>query len=201
MAAARLNPGKERSMKVFFISLAILFSTLYASATDKVGDISADEFELSFQLSSDTVFADSKLVASLVLYSPYEITAAEAVDKVAFKNFELVKSVGPNYIGLQFHNGNDRYAYILAQYTLRPEKSGKHRLSSPEFDITAVTYERVSDGFFIFPRAKEHKVKLKSVSTKVLVLPESDPRIDTSRFPTSVAMTYGFNIPLLVSTL
>lgn len=188
-------------MKVSFISLAILFSTLCASAADKAGDISADEFELSFQLSSDTVFADSKFVASLVLYSPYEITAAEAVDKAAFKNFELVKSVGPTYIGLQFHNGNDRYAYILAQYTLRPEKSGKHRLSSPEFDITAVTYERVSDGFFIFPRAKEHKVKLKSVSTKVLVLPESDPRIDTSRFPTSVAMNYGFNIPLLVSTL
>lgn len=176
---------KQASAVIFFFLL--LTATLPAAAKSHDAP-SADELSVSVELSADTIFADASVTASFILQSPFEISDISPLGELSADGMKLVSESRPRFLGRQrSDDGSFKYVYLMAQYRLKPLKSGKHKISSPEFQITALTYRRVSDGFFVYNQPVEHQLKVKSARTTIVVLRENDPRIDTSRYPTSIA--------------
>ncbi len=173
---------------IFTIFIFVIGIAIPINAKENNDDtISANEFELIFELSSDTIFADGHLNAAIYLISPYEISKAIPTGEAELKNFELLSSSEPRFLGRKQKNRKTVYVYLLDQYSLKPTKAGRLKIKSSDFDIVALSYERVSDGFFYYKRTHKHQVHLKGISTQVTVLSSKDLRIDTRRYPTEIA--------------
>jgi len=166
-----------------------MMTAIYAAAKDKATDdeVLAADFEISLEVSADTVYASTPVTVSVVLTTPYEVDIAQATGDFSFKNFDAEKISDGRFLGRRVVNGRRVNVYLLDAYKLTPAKSGTHKISCPEYKITAVTYRRVTDGFFVYNRPAEHILKIKGASARITVRPGTDPRIDTRRYPMSTA--------------
>lgn len=178
-------------MKHILLILFFVTASAYASfargSKSKADPVAEAEYDMTFELSADNVFADSRATASLILVSPYEITDIRATGEPDAKNLDITMTSGPHFLGRKILDGKIVYVYCVGRYSVRPLKKGRHKIKSPEYDAVAITYSSVSDGFFAYRRPIEHQIHLAGAFTYLTVLPGNDPSIDTRRYPTAVA--------------
>lgn len=141
------------------------------------GQVSADDIIIRVSFSKNTVYEQEPVVATIRVYTKYDISSVLPTTQPAFEGFlceELPVSLETT---IEHYNGKNYHSAILKQLLLYPQKAGRLSVNSGKYDITIVQYETVNMGFFRTQRPVERQIKTSSNAATLTVkaLPEPKP--------------------------
>ena len=139
--------------------------------------VSKNDFLVRIILSKDEVYEKEALVATIKLYTKYDISNFQPLVTPQFEGF-LSEEIDVSKLNTQIenYNGTNYYTIVLKKCILYPQKSGKLTINSGTYDVTLVTVDYVSyGGFYSTPVQKEHRLETSSNSAQVNVKPLPTP--------------------------
>lgn len=141
------------------------------------GNISSNDIAVTVTLSKDHVYENEAVIASVRVYTKHDISSFRATTVPSFDGFlseELPVNEKPHQTTFR---GDTYYTVLVKQCLLYPQKAGSLTINSGTYDVTLVTYEVVSNGFFATQRpvSRSFTTNSNSVSVKVSPLPEPRP--------------------------
>lgn len=140
------------------------------------GDISSNDIAVTVTLSKDHVYENEAVIASIRVYTKHDISSFRATTVPSFDGFlseELPINEKPHQTNFR---GGTYYTVLVKQCLLYPQKAGKLTINSGTYDVTLVTYEVVSNGFFATQRPVSRSFTTNSNSVSVNVSPLPEPR-------------------------
>lgn len=196
--------GKRYSTKPVVVE--VLPSLQPSSKTN----ISQDVF-VRMNLSKQKAYEQEAIVCTFVLYTKSTDNYYRGpVKKATFDGF-LVEEVplSMSTHDVQSYNGQNYYVAELEKYIIFPQKTGKLTITSGEYAVSVLQYERIKTPFGIVmtqPVEKNVKLQSNSASMEVLPLPEPKPasfngavgqfsvktEVKPNSFKTYEAATYNF---------
>lgn len=140
--------------------------------------ISSDDLLVRVFFSKNTVYEQEPVVATIKVYTKYDISSFMVTTQPAFEGF-LTEELPVNLeTSIEHYNGQNYHTAVLKRLLLYPQKSGKLSVNSGKYDVTIVQYEQVNMGFFgTASRPIERNVTTSSnaASLTVKALPQPQP--------------------------
>lgn len=145
--------------------------------TQTPGPVSANDLFVRISLSRDKVYEQEAIIATIKVYTKYQISGFLANTQPSFDGFISEELPVNNNLQPDHLNGQNYYSAELKKAIIYPQKSGKLTISSGKYDITIVQYQNVSMGFFTTREPVEKKVvtQSNSVTVNVEALPSPAP--------------------------
>ncbi|MDE5629274.1 MAG: BatD family protein [Muribaculaceae bacterium] len=144
------------------------------SATDI--PVSADDMLVRVSFSKSSVYEQEPVVATIKVYTKYDITSFLPTVQPAFEGFLSEELPVDNEISLEHYNGQNYHSIAVKRLLLYPQKAGKLSVNSGKYDVTLVKYETVNMGFFQTQRPVERSITTSSNVASIVVKPLPEPR-------------------------
>ncbi len=138
--------------------------------------ISSDDMFVRISLSKSSVYEQEALIATVKVYTKYNISSFRATTQPTFEEFLSEELDVPGTPEQEHYNGQNYTTAVLKRCILYPQKTGKLTVTSGKFEVTIVQYEVVSNGFFQTRRPVEQQVVTQSNNASVNVRPLPEPR-------------------------
>ena len=138
--------------------------------------ISAKDFFVQVSFSKKTAYEMEPIVATIKVYTKYNITEFMANTQPTFNGFLSEELPVTGNAELENYNGQNYYAAVLKRCLLYPQKTGTLTINAGTYDVTLVQYERVSMGYFVTNRPVERKVTTKTNQASITILPLPEPK-------------------------
>ncbi len=148
-----------------------------SASSQASGRISADALFVSVSFSKSSVYEQEPVVATIKVYTKYDISSFMVTTQPAFEGF-LTEELPVNFESQMEHfNGQNYQTAVLKRLLLYPQHPGKLSVNSGKYDVTVVQYETVNMGFFRTQRPIERQVTTSSnaAALQVNALPEPKP--------------------------
>lgn len=146
-------------------------------ASQTPGEVSADDLMVRVSFSKNSVYEQEPVVATVKIYTKYDITSFMVTTQPAFEGF-LSEEIPVTYeTSMEHYNGRNYNVAVVKRLLLYPQRAGKLTVNSGKYDVTVVQYETVNMGFFRTARPIERQVTTSSnaASINVVALPEPKP--------------------------
>ncbi len=145
-------------------------------STQTPGRVSADDLLVRVSFSKSTVYEQEPVVATIKVYTKYDINSFMPTTQPAFEGF-LTEELPVNLeVSMEHYNGQNYHTAVLKRLLLYPQRSGTLSVNSGKYDVTIVQYERVNMGFFQTSRPVERQVTTSSNAATITVRPLPEPR-------------------------
>ncbi len=145
--------------------------------TQTPGSVSPSDLLVRVSFSKNTVYEQEPVVATIKVYTKYDISSFLTTTQPAFEGF-LCEELPVNLeTSIEHYNGQNYHTAVLKRLLLYPQKAGKLSVNSGKYDVTIVQYETVNMGFFRTQRPVEKEITTSSNATSLTVkaLPEPKP--------------------------
>lgn len=140
------------------------------------GRVSADDLLVRVSFSKSTVYEQEPVVATIKVYTKYDISSFMPTTQPAFEGF-LSEELPVNLeTSIEHYNGQNYHTAVLKKLLLYPQKTGKLSVNSGKYDVTIVQYETVNMGFFRTQRPIERAVTTSSNAATLTVKALPEPR-------------------------
>ncbi|MDE6311770.1 MAG: BatD family protein [Muribaculaceae bacterium] len=146
-------------------------------STQTPGTVGKDDLMVRVSFSKSKVYEQEPVVATIKVYTKYEISSFMVTTQPAFEGF-LCEELPVNLeMNLEHYNGQNYHTAVLKRLLLYPQKSGKLSVNSGKYEVSIVQYETVNMGFFRTQRPVERQLMTSSnaASLTVEALPEPKP--------------------------
>lgn len=138
--------------------------------------VSPNDLIITVTMSKSKVYENEAVIATIKLYTKHDISAFQPKVMPQFEGFLSEELPVPQQQAQQEHfRGENYYSVILKRCLLFPEKTGRLTINSGEYDVTLVTYDVISNGYFPTSQRREHPVVARSSSIAVDVTPLPTP--------------------------
>ncbi len=127
-------------------------------------------------LSKSKVYEQEAVIATIKVYTKLPITNFRATTLPVFEGFLSEELPVTNEARIEHFRGENYYSAVLKRCLLYPKKSGKLKINSGRYDVTVITYEEISQGYFITQREVPQNITTTSNETSVDVTPLPEPR-------------------------
>lgn len=141
------------------------------------GNVSSDDLLVRVSFSKSSVFEQEPVVATIKVYTKYDISSFLPTTQPAFEGF-LMEELPVNLeTTIEHYNGQNYHTAVLKRLLLYPQRSGKLSVNSGSYNVTIVQYEAVNMGFFRTQRPVERQITTSSNAATIQVnaLPEPKP--------------------------
>lgn len=188
-------------------------STNIGNIPDEIDNvITAKDVFIKIHLSKSSVYEQEAVVCSIRLYSKYDIASIVSNSVPSFDGFLIEKlPVISAFNNTEKINGTVYRVADLDRYILFPQKSGKLTITSGNYDLTVIQYQKQFSrfgGYSVVPIDSKAKVTSNSASINVIPLPEPKPasftgavgnftissKLNTNKFKTYEAANYNVTI-------
>lgn len=146
------------------------------SSQGSVAPVNADDIIVAVSFSKSTVYEQEPVVATIKVYTKYNINSFMPTTQPAFEGFLTEELPVTMESSLEHYNGQNYYTAVLKRLLLYPQKSGKLTVNSGKYDITIEQYETVNMGFFTTRRPVEKRLVTSSNQASITVKPLPEPR-------------------------
>lgn len=140
------------------------------------GNVSADDLLVRVSFSKSSVFEQEPVVATIKVYTKYDISSFMVTTQPAFEGFLTEELPVTNETSIEHYNGQNYHMAVLKRLLLYPQRSGQLSVNSGKYDVTIVQYESVNMGFFRTSRPVEREVTTSSNAATIHVNPLPEPR-------------------------
>lgn len=178
--------------------------------TQTPGNIDKNDLLVRVSFSKSKVFEQEPVVATIKVYTKYDISSFMVTTQPAFEGF-LCEELPVNLeMNLEHYNGQNYHTAVLKRLLLYPQKPGKLSVNSGKYDVTILQYESVNMGFFRTQRPVERTLTTSSNAAALTVdaLPEPRPagfngavghftasaKLEPELLKTNEAATYTYTI-------
>lgn len=138
--------------------------------------IAADDLMVRVFFSKSNVYEQEPVVATIKLFTRYDISAFLVKVQPAFEGFLSEELPVPREATLEHYNGQNYHCAVLKRLLLYPQRPGTLSVNSGTFDVTIVDYETVNMGFFRTRRPVERQITTSSNAARLTVRPLPTPR-------------------------
>ncbi len=145
------------------------------SNSGRNGAISADDLMVRVFFSKNTVYEQEPVVATIKVYTRYDISSFIPRVQPAFEGFLTEELPVTGETTLENYNGRNYHCAVLKRLLLYPQQSGRLEVNSGRYDVTIVEYETVNMGFFRTQRPVERDVTTTSNGASITVRPLPSP--------------------------
>lgn len=173
--------------------------------------VNANDLFIRISMSKQKVYEQEAVVCTIKLFTKYQISQFMTTLQPSFDGFLIEElPLEPSLNNVEHYNGQNYMVAELKKCILFPQKSGKLTITSGNYDVTAVQYEQVRSLFGIIRQPVERKLKVKSNSATVNILPLPSPKptsfsgavgkfkvnteVKSKNFKTYEAATYSYTI-------
>lgn len=139
------------------------------------GRVSADDLMVRVFFSKNTVYEQEPVVATIKVYTRYDISSFIARVQPAFEGFLTEELPVAAETTLENFNGRNYHCAVLKKLLLYPQRSGRLEVNTGRYDVTIVEYETVNMGFFRTQRPVERDVTTTSNAAAITVKPLPAP--------------------------
>ncbi len=141
------------------------------------GKVSANDLLVRVSFSKNTVYEQEPVVATIKVYTKYDISSFMVTTQPAFEGFLTEELPVSMETSIEHYNGQNYHTAVLKRLLLYPQKAGQLSVNSGKYDVTIVQYEQVNMGFFRTARPVEKAVTTSSnaATLHVKALPEPKP--------------------------
>lgn len=147
-----------------------------APSPAQAGHISSDDLLVRVSFSKTSVYEQEPVVATIKVYTKYDINSFLATTQPAFEGFLTEELPVTTETSLENYNGQNYHTAVLKRLLLYPQRSGKLSVNSGKYDVTIVQYETVNMGFFRTQRPIEKQVTTSSNAASITVKELPEPR-------------------------
>ena len=174
-------------------------------------EVSSKDLFVRIAMSKTNVYEQEVVVCTIKLYTKYQISQFMPTLQPSFNGFlieELPITASLNQV--EHVNGENYMVAELKKCILFPQQSGKLTITSGNYDVTVVQYEKIRSIFGYVQQPVEKQLKVKSNSATVNITPLPSPRpatfngavgrysitsaVNPQQLKTNEAATYKFNI-------
>lgn len=144
--------------------------------SSNVQKVRPNDLIVTTTLSKSNVYEQEAVIATIKVYTKLPITNFRATTLPVFEGFlseELTVNDEPR---IEHFRGENYYSAVLKRCLLYPKKSGTLKINSGRYDVTVITYEEITQGYFVTQREVPHNITTTSNETSVNVLPLPSPR-------------------------
>lgn len=145
-------------------------------STQTPGSVSADDLLVRVSFSKNTVYEQEPVVATIKVYTKYDISSFMSTTQPAFEGFLCEELPVTLETSMEHYNGQNYHTAVLKRLLLYPQNAGKLSVNSGKYDVTIVQYETVNMGFFRTQRPVEREITTSSNAATLLVKPLPEPR-------------------------
>ena len=173
--------------------------------------VNANDLFIRISMSKQKVYEQEAVVCTIKLFTKYQISQFMTTLQPSFDGFLIEElPLEPSLNNVEHYNGQNYMVAELKKCILFPQKSGKLTITSGNYDVTAIQYEQVRSLFGIIRQPVERKLKVKSNSATVNILPLPSPKptsfsgavgkfkvnteVKSKNFKTYEAATYSYTI-------
>ena len=178
---------------------------------DASQDVKAGDLMVRIELNKPRVYEQQAVVCTIKLYTKYEISNFIATLQPSFDGF-LIEEIPmkPSLNKVETLGGQRYMVAVLKRCILYPQKSGQLTITSGNYDVTAIQYEKYRTIFGTMGQPVERQLKVSSNSQTVNVLPLPEPKpatftgavgtfdvttsVTPAKLKTFQTATYTFNI-------
>lgn len=171
--------------------------------------VSGKDIFVRISMSKHNVYEQEAVVCTIKLYTKYQISQFMPTLQPSFNGF-LIEDlpISPSLNNVERVNGENYMVAELKKCILFPQQSGKLTITSGNYDVTVVQYEKIRTMFGYISQPVEKQLKVKSNSASVNITPLPTPRpatfsgavgkyaisssIQPHQLKTYEAATYGF---------
>lgn len=140
------------------------------------GRVSADDLLVRVFFSKSSVYEQEPVVATIKIYTKYDITSFLPVVQPAFEGFLTEELPVDMNVDIENYNGQNYHCAVLKRLLLYPQRSGRLTVNSGKYDVTIVQYETVNMGFFQTHRPIEKQITTSSNGAAIQVKPLPEPK-------------------------
>lgn len=168
LPASESNQGNSRRQQVEF-------DDIDTQTTDR--NVGANDVFIRIILSKSSAYEQEAVECSIKLYTKYQISEFMCTKQPTYDGFLIEDLDFQSTLNNQEEYNGQRYmTALLKKCILFPQKSGKLTITSGNYDLKVVQYDRINMGFFSVPEAHERKIKVNSNSASINILPLPTPQ-------------------------
>lgn len=152
------------------------FDDIDTQTTDR--NVNANDVFVRIILSKSNAYEQEAVECSIKLYTKYQISEFMCTKQPTYDGFLIEDLDFQSTLNNQEEYNGQRYmTALLKKCILFPQKSGKLTITSGNYDLKVVQYDRINMGFFSVPEAHERKLKVNSNSASINIqsLPVPQP--------------------------
>ncbi|MGM9804291.1 MAG: BatD family protein [Muribaculaceae bacterium] len=140
-------------------------------------EVSSKDLFVRISMSKSKVYEQEAVVCTIKLYTKYQISQFMPTLQPSFNGF-LIEDLplSPSLNQVERLNGENYMVAELKKCILFPQQSGKLTITSGNYDVTVVQYEKIRTMFGIMSQPVEKKLKVKSNSASVMITPLPTPK-------------------------
>lgn len=140
-------------------------------------DVSSKDLFVRISMSKQAVYEQEAVVCSIKLYTKYQISSFMCTLQPSFTGF-LIEDlpISPTLNQVERVNGENYMVAELKRCILFPQQSGKLSITSGNYDVTVIQYERYRSMFGMVQEPVEKQLKVKSNSASVVITPLPTPK-------------------------
>lgn len=128
-------------------------------------------------LSRPAVFEQEAVVCEIKLYTKYGISSFAPTLQPSFNNFLIEELDVSNQMNIEeVYNGQQYMTATLKKCILYPQTTGKLKITSGNYDLTVIQYDRINMGLFNYQQPRERQIKISSNEATLTVNPLPEPR-------------------------
>lgn len=140
-------------------------------------NVSSKDIFVRISMSKQNVYEQEAVVCTIKLYTKYQISQFVPTMQPSFNGFLIEELPVSNSLNAVEHvNGENYMTAELKKCILYPQQSGKLTISSGNYDVTVVQYERYRSMFGYVQQPVEKQIKVKSNSATVNITPLPTPK-------------------------
>lgn len=140
--------------------------------------VSGKDIFVRISMSKQNVYEQEAVVCTIKLYTKYQISQFMPTLQPSFNGF-LIEDlpISPSLNNVERVNGENYMVAELKKCILFPQQSGKLTITSGNYDVTVVQYDKIRTmfGYIQQPVEKQLKVKSNSASVNIMALPSPQP--------------------------
>ncbi|MGN0214815.1 MAG: BatD family protein [Muribaculaceae bacterium] len=139
--------------------------------------VSGNDLFVRIAMSKQNVYEQEAVVCTIKLYTKYQISQFMPTLQPSFNGFLIEElPLSPSLNNIERVNGENYMVAELKKCILFPQQSGKLTITSGNYDVTVVQYEKIRSIFGYIQQPVEKKLKVKSNSASVNITPLPSPK-------------------------
>ena len=178
-AAIRTDNGTLRSQGASFEILPAdrdgSSNSIDRPAQQSVQNVDADDLLVRVFFSKNTVYEQEPVVATIKVYTKFDISAFIPTVQPAFEGFLTEELEVSPEVSIENYNGQNYHCAVLKRLLLYPQRSGRLSVNSGSYDVTIVQHEILNMGFFRTSRPVERQITTTSNAASLNVRPLPQP--------------------------
>ena len=140
-------------------------------------EVSGKDLFVRIAMSKTNVYEQEAVVCTIKLYTKYQISQFMPTLQPSFNGFLIEElPLSPSLNNVERVGGENYMVAELKKCILFPQQSGKLTITSGNYDVTVVQYEKIRSIFGYIQQPVEKKLKVKSNSASVNITPLPTPK-------------------------